>query len=100
MLMRENSTLINSVRLELIEEGALIKCLKKDKPAFLGLDVYDTEPILNKDYEFLTFPNVVCTPHLGYLEKNGDEQYLGKAFENVINYINGKPTNIANPEVL
>ena len=45
-------------------------------------------------------PNVVCTPHLGYVERNGYELYFRKAFENVVNYINGKPSNIANPEVL
>ncbi len=100
MLMKEDSTLINTARAELIEGGALMKCLKKGKPTFLGVDVYDDEPIFNKDYELLTLPNVVCTPHLGYVEKNGYELYFSKAFENVMNYINGNPTNIANPEVL
>jgi D-3-phosphoglycerate dehydrogenase len=100
MSMKENSTLINTARAELIEEGALLKCLKKGKPAFAGLDVYDEEPIYDRDFELLTLPNVVCTPHLGYVEKNGFELYFSKAFQNVINYINGNPTNIANPEVL
>lgn len=100
MLMKENSTLINAARSELIEKGALLKCLKKGKPALIGLDVYDEEPIYNKDFEFLSLPNVVCTPHLGYVEKNGYELYFSKAFENALNFINGNPTNIANPEVL
>lgn len=100
MSMKENSTLINTARAELIEEGALLKCLKKGKPAFAGLDVYDEEPIYDRDFELLTLPNVVCTPHLGYVEKNGYELYFSKAFQNVINYINGNPTNIANPEVI
>ncbi len=100
MAMKENSTLINSARSELIEKGALLKCLKKGRPAFLGLDVYDEEPIYNKNFELFLLPNVVCTPHLGYVEKNGYELYFTKAFENAINYIHGNPTNIANPEVL
>lgn len=100
MLMKENSALINTARAELIEKGALLKCLSRGKPSFAGLDVYEEEPVYNKDFELLKMPNVVCTPHLGYVEKNGYELYFGKAFENVINYINGNPTNIANPEVL
>ncbi len=43
---------------------------------------------------------MVCSTHLGYVEQNGYELYFGKAFENIINYINGNPKNIANPETL
>ncbi len=100
LLMKENSTLINTARAELIEKGMLLKCLTAGRPKFAGLDVYEDEPIYDKNFEFLKLPNVVCTPHLGYVERNGYELYFGKAFENAINYINGKPTNIANPEVL
>jgi D-3-phosphoglycerate dehydrogenase len=100
LLMKENSVLINTARAELIEKDALLKCLKAGKPAFAGLDVHEQEPIYDKNFEFLKLPNVVCTPHLGYVEKNGYELYFGKAFENVINYIHGNPSNIANQEVL
>lgn len=99
-LMKPDAVLINTARAELIEKDTLLKCLKQGNPGFAGLDVYENEPIYDKNNEFLTLPNVVCTPHLGYVEKNGYELYFGKAFENVINYIHGKPTNIANPEVL
>lgn len=98
--MKKNSILINTARAELIEKGALISALKQGKPAFAGLDVYEEEPIYDSNFELFQMTNVVCTPHLGYVEKNGYELYFGKAFENVINYINGNPTNIANPEVL
>ena len=100
MLMKPSSVLINTARAELIEKDALLKCLKQGKPGFAGLDVYENEPIYDKNNEFLTLPNVVCTPHLGYVEKSGYELYFSKAFENAMNYIQGKPTNIANPEVL
>jgi D-3-phosphoglycerate dehydrogenase len=100
LLMKENATLINTARAELIEQGALLKCLKMGKPKFAGLDVFLEEPIYDKNFEFLSLPNVICTPHLGYVEKNGYELYFEKAFENVLNYIHGRPTNIANPEIL
>ncbi|KAF2339838.1 D-2-hydroxyacid dehydrogenase family protein [Flavobacterium tistrianum] len=99
-LMKSDAILINTARAELIEEGALLKSLKNGRPGFAGLDVYQEEPIYDTNYELLKMPNVVCTPHIGYVEKNSYELYFEKAFENVINYINRNPTNIANPEAL
>lgn len=100
MMMKKNATLINTARVELIEKGALLKCLKNGTPSFAGIDVYEEEPIYDQNFELLKMNNVVCTPHIGYVEKNGYELYFEKAFENVLNFINGKPTNIANPEIL
>ncbi|MND70309.1 D-3-phosphoglycerate dehydrogenase [compost metagenome] len=100
LLMKPTAALINTARAELIEEGTLLKCLKTGRPGFAGVDVYENEPIYDSNYELLQMKNVVCTPHLGYVEKSGYELYFAKAFENAINYINGNPTNIANPEVL
>ncbi len=100
LCMKENSVLINTARAELIEKGKLLNCLKKGRPAYAGLDVYEEEPVYDKNFEFLKLPNVICTPHLGYVEQNGYELYFAKAFENAMNFINGNPTNIANPEVL
>ncbi|MFH6998224.1 D-2-hydroxyacid dehydrogenase family protein [Flavobacterium sp. FlaQc-57] len=100
ILMKPDAILINTARAELIEKRALLKCLKNGRPGFAGLDVYDEEPVYDLNYELLKMPNVVCTPHLGYVEKNSYELYFEKAFENVINYINNNPTNIANPEAL
>ena len=100
LLMKENAIIINTSRAELIEKGALLKCLKMGKPKFAGLDVFMDEPVYDKNYELFQLPNVVCTPHLGYVEKSSYELYFGKAFENVLNFIHGNPTNIANPEVL
>lgn len=99
-LTKENAVLINTARAELIEENALEEVLKTDKKLFVGLDVYENEPIYDKTNLFLNHENVIFTPHLGYVEENGYELYFQKAFENVINYINKEPSNIANPQVL
>lgn len=98
--MKPTAVLINTSRAELIEKGALLKCLKNGRPGFAGIDVYEEEPIYDTSFEWLHMPNVVCTPHLGYVEKDSYELYFGKAFENVMSYINGLPVNIANPSVL
>lgn len=100
MSMKENACLINTARAELIEKGALLAVLKSSKAIFAGLDVYEDEPIYDKDFSLLQMENVVCTPHLGYVEQNGYELYFSKAFENVIQFIAGNPMNIANVEVL
>lgn len=99
-LMKPSSILINTSRAELIEEGALLKCLKKGRPGFAGIDVYEDEPIYDVNYELLKMSNVVCTPHIGYVERNSYEIYFGKAFENVVNFITRNPTNIVNPEII
>lgn len=98
--MKPSSILINTARAELIEKGALLQCLRQGRPAGAGLDVYEEEPVYDAGFELLKMPNVVCTPHLGYVEQNSYELYFGKAFENVMSYVNGNPVHIANPEVL
>ena len=100
LLMKDNSVLINTARAELIEKGSLEKVIKNGKNIFVGLDVYEDEPIFDANFEFLKYDNVICTPHLGYVEQNSYELYFEKAFENVLNYLNNKPTNIVNLEVL
>lgn len=97
--MKPSSIIINTSRAELIEKGALLRSLKSGQLGFAALDVFESEPIYDTDFELLKMPNVICTPHLGYVEKNSYEMYFSKAFENVINFINGVPTNIVNPRV-
>lgn len=99
-LMKENAVVVNTARAELIERGALVNVLNSGQKLLVGVDVYEEEPIYDTNYELLHFENVVCTPHIGYVEESSYEIYFGTAFENVISYINGNPINIANPQVL
>lgn len=99
-LMKPDAVLVNTSRAELIEEGALLYALQQGRPGFAAVDVYETEPIYDKDYPLLQLPNVICTPHLGYVERDSYELYFRKAFENVVAFANGTPTNLANPEVM
>ena len=48
----------------------------------------------------LRLENAICTPHIGYVEQDSYELYFRAAFENVVNFIEGQPTNIVNPEAL
>ncbi len=100
LMMKTKAIFINTARAELLEQNALLNVLQKRKDLFAGIDVYANEPIYDTNDMLLNMENVVCTPHLGYVEQNGYELYFGKAFENIIDYLNGNPVNIANPEVL
>jgi len=99
-LMKREAVIVNTSRAELIEENALSKALSQNTPTYAALDVYEIEPIYDQTNEFLKNPNIICTPHLGYVEENSYELYFSKAFENAINFIAANPTNIANSEVL
>lgn len=100
MLMKKNVIIVNTARAELIEKNALNKALKLNNKLYAALDVYETEPMYDVKDELLKNSNVICTPHLGYVEKNSYELYFSKAFENVVNFIEGNPINIVNLEVL
>lgn len=98
--MKADALLVNVSRAELIAPGALEQALDAGRPGFAALDVFEQEPLLNPDHPLLRNPRVLCTPHLGYVEKNGYELYFGDAFNNVLAYCAGAPTQVANPEAL
>jgi D-3-phosphoglycerate dehydrogenase len=87
-LMKTDALLVNTSRAELIEPGALVAALHAGRPGFAAVDVYEEEPILGARHPLLTMDNVVCTPHLGYVEKDSYELYFGQAFENVNAFTN------------
>eukprot|EP01034_Spumella_vulgaris_P040400 gene40400-49964_t len=61
-----------------------------------AVDVFESEPIL-QGHALLRLENCICTPHIGYVEQDSYELYFGAAFDNVVNFIKGTPTNIVNP---
>jgi len=97
--MKPTALLVNTSRAELIEEGALVQALNRGRPGMAAVDVFESEPIL-QGHPLLRLENAVCTPHIGYVELDSYERFFSAAFENVVNFIAGTPTNIANPEAL
>lgn len=98
-LMKATSLLVNTSRAELIEPEALIGGLNRGRPGMAAVDVFETEPIL-QGHALLRLENCLCTPHIGYVEQNNYEMFFSAAFDNVINFIKGTPTNIINPGAL
>jgi D-3-phosphoglycerate dehydrogenase len=97
--MKPDALFVNTSRAELVAEGALEAALHKGRPGQVALDVFTSEP-LPADSPLLKIPTVLATPHLGYVEKDSYELYFRAAFENVVNFANGQPTNILNPDAL
>jgi D-3-phosphoglycerate dehydrogenase / 2-oxoglutarate reductase len=97
--MKRDALFVNTSRAELVEDGALEDALRKGRPGQAALDVFTSEP-LAADAPLLKIPTVLATPHLGYVERDSYELYFRAAFENVVNFANGNPTNILNPDAL
>jgi D-3-phosphoglycerate dehydrogenase len=97
--MKPTSLLVNTSRAELIEPDALLGALNRGRPGLAAIDVFESEPIL-QGHALLRLENCICTPHIGYVEQESYELYFGAAFDNVINFIKGRPTNIVNPGAL
>jgi D-3-phosphoglycerate dehydrogenase len=97
--MKRDALFVNTSRAELVAENALEEALHRGRPGFAALDVFTDEP-LPAESPLLKIPTVLATPHLGYVEKDSYELYFKVAFENVVNFANGKPANILNPDAL
>jgi D-3-phosphoglycerate dehydrogenase / 2-oxoglutarate reductase len=98
-MMKTTALMVNTSRAELIEQDALIAALNRGRPGLAAIDVFESEPIL-QGHALLRLENCICTPHIGYVELNSYEMYFGAAFDNVVNFIRGTPTNIVNPGAL
>ena len=98
--MKPSSLIVNTSRGPIIEAESLLKALKAGRPGFGAFDVYDDEPVLGGNHPLLKMDNVICTPHLGYVDRDTYEKYYGAAVDAIVAYAEGKPVNVLNPEVL
>ena len=98
--MKPTALLVNTSRAELIQPDAMLSGLRLGRPGYAAVDVYEQEPIVNGDHPFLSMPNVLCTPHLGWAEWDNFELYFREAFEQIVAYAAGTPMRLANPTVV
>ena len=94
--MKPTALLINTSRAGLIQPGALLAALRAGRPGYAAVDVYEEEPIMNGDHPFLSMPNVVCTPHLGWAEWENFDHYFSEAFDQIVAFAAGQPMRLAN----
>ncbi len=98
--MKPTALLVNTSRAGLIAPGALEAALRAGRPAMAAVDVFEDEPVLGARHPLLAMDNVVCTPHLGYVERDGLQQMFSTIFDQMLAYAGGTPINVVNPDVL
>jgi D-3-phosphoglycerate dehydrogenase len=98
--MKKTALIVNTSRAGLVAPGALEAALQAGRPGMAAVDVFEDEPVLGAKHPLLALDNAVCTPHIGYVERNGYERIFGNIFDQIVAYAGGAPVNMVNPEVL
>lgn len=92
-LMKRDALLVNTSRGPIVDEAALIAALTERRIGGAGLDVFDREP-LPADHVFRRLPNVLATPHLGYVTEEAYRLFYGQSVENIEAWLAGKPVRV------
>jgi D-3-phosphoglycerate dehydrogenase len=98
--MKPGALLVNTSRAALVEPGALVAALRAGRPGAAAVDVYEREPLADPADPLITLDNVVCTPHLGYVERDQLDRYYADQFGRVAAFARGEPVDVINPEAL
>lgn len=92
--MKSSAILINCARGPVVDNDALADALNNEVIAGAGLDVFDMEPPIPRDYKILSAKNTLLTPHVGFLTDEAMVLRAETAFKNTVNFLNGNPTNL------
>jgi D-3-phosphoglycerate dehydrogenase len=98
--MKPSALIVNTSRAPLIERGALVEALRAGRPGFAAVDVYEEEPLRDTAHPLLNMPNVICTPHLGYVTRDEYEIQFTDIFDQITAYAAGRPINVVNPDAI
>ena len=98
--MKSTALLVNTSRAPLIEPGALVAALRAGRPRLAAVDVYEQEPLTDVADPLLLLPNVLATPHIGYVTREDYEFQFAEIFNQIVAYASGTPINVVNPDVL
>src|SRR5215471_800314 len=97
--MKPSAILVNTSRGPIVDEAALIEAIRQRRFAHAALDVYSREP-LPADHPLRRMENVTLAPHLGYVNSDVFGHFYGESVKNIEAWLDGKPTNVLNPEAL
>jgi phosphoglycerate dehydrogenase-like enzyme len=91
--MKPTAYLVNTARGPIVDEDALIDVLKQKKIAGAALDVYSVEP-LPGDHPFRSLPNLLATPHVGYVTENNYRMFFSQMIEDIQAWHAGAPIRV------
>jgi phosphoglycerate dehydrogenase-like enzyme len=91
--MQPDACIVNTSRAPIIDEAALIKALSTGKLGGAALDVYHREPLATDDPLRQT-PNLVLTPHIGYVTRQTMAVFYGETLESLEAYLAGTPIRL------
>ena len=97
--MQPGAVFVNTSRAGLIEPGALLAALDAGRPGLAAIDVFDTEPLTDPGDPLLAHPNLIATPHIGYVTEDEFDLQFADIFDQINAYSQGRPIHMINPEV-
>ena len=92
-LMKPSAILVNTSRGPICDTEAIVAALKAGRLAYAGFDVYDKEP-LPIDHKLRSAPNVILTPHIGYVTDENYRSSYPQIVENITGFLDGKPLRV------
>jgi len=98
--MKHDAVFVNTSRAGLVQPGALAAALRDGRPGMAAVDVFETEPVTQLDHPVISLPNVVATPHLGYVTVEEWELQFADVFDQINAFDAGNPINVVNPDAL
>jgi phosphoglycerate dehydrogenase-like enzyme len=87
--MKPTAYLVNTARGPIVDEAALLEALQQRKIAGAGIDVFSVEP-LPVDHPFRKLDNILLTPHLGYVTKEGFRNHYRQMVEGIDAWLKGE----------
>ncbi len=97
--MRADALFVNTSRAGLIEPGALLDALNAGHPGFAAIDVFDEEPLTNPADPLINHPNLLATPHIGYVTEDELDLQFSDIYDQIVAFAEGSPIHMINPEV-
>ena len=97
LAMGRDALFVNTSRAGLVEPGALLAALDAGCPGMAAVDVFDQEPLTDATDLLLSHPNLIATPHIGYVTEDEFDLQFSDIFDQVVAFDAGNPIHVINP---